>query len=48
MSGHVPPQTLDAWVAEQLAGFAPLGPADLAVLATILGYENATKMGEQQ
>jgi hypothetical protein len=32
-------QVLDAWVAEQLAAFAPLSPADLVSLAAILGYE---------
>lgn len=31
--------TVDAWVCEQLAAFAPLGPADLVVLAAILGYD---------
>jgi len=44
-------KTLDAWVCEQLAMFAPLGPADLAALAAILGYDTETyptTMGEQQ
>lgn len=39
-------QALDAWVAEQLAAFAPLGPADLVGLATILGYDVAVVSGE--
>jgi hypothetical protein len=34
-------RTLDAWVSEQLAAFAPLEPGDLVVLAAILGYDAA-------
>jgi hypothetical protein len=44
-------QTLDAWVCEQLAAFAPLGPAELNVLAAILSYDPETyrtTMGEQR
>jgi hypothetical protein len=37
---------LDAWVAEQLAAFAPLGPADLVALAAILGYESVSPTAE--
>jgi hypothetical protein len=40
------PQAMDAWVSEQLAAFAPLGPADLVVLATILGYDAAVVSDE--
>jgi len=39
-------QELDAWVSEQLAAFAPLGPADLVALAAILGYDAAVASGE--
>jgi hypothetical protein len=37
---------LDVWVTEQLAAFAPLGPADLVALAAILGYEVASPSAE--
>jgi hypothetical protein len=39
-------QVMDAWVAEQLAAFAPLGPADLVTLAAILGYDAAVVSDE--
>ena len=39
-------QAIDAWVAEQLAAFAPLGPADLVVLAAILGYDIIVSSGD--
>ena len=37
---------VNAWVAEQLAAFAPLGPADLVALAAILGYDAAVVSDE--
>lgn len=37
---------LDAWVAEQLTAFAPLGPEELDVLAVILGYESVAPLAE--
>lgn len=40
-----PALALDDWVREQLTAFAPLGPADLAVLAGILGYDTITTEG---
>ena len=39
-------RAIDAWVAEQLAEFAPLGPADLIVLAAILGYDAIVSSGD--
>lgn len=39
--GATETQALDAWVSEQLAAFAPLGPVDLVALAVILGYDVA-------
>jgi hypothetical protein len=40
MSGSGDTQTaLDAWVAQQLAAFAPLGPGELVALAAILDYD---------
>ena len=39
-------QVVDAWVADQLAAFAPLSPADLVTLAAILGYDAAVASDE--
>jgi hypothetical protein len=45
--GAVETQAMDAWVSEQLATFAPLGPADLVVLAAILGYNVADVVSDE-
>ena len=47
MSGSGGAQTnIDAWVAQQLAAFAPLGPGELLALAAILDYDAARSSDE--